>query len=580
MSKLTPIRLMSLKSAHAAARWTASRAAARALFAALTLAFVAAPAAAGDLRVVVERSADLLVENRSSVGLGEINLHVGSGWIVDCPGATGSGSLARVGSLAAQSQQRCAGDATQARPRSAVAVAAQRANGSATLSHASRTLLLGPGESIVLVAGGAVHNDADTDGVLDAGETIDYHYTLLNLGALDVSSLVAVDEFGAVNCPQTTLAVGASMVCTRSYTLTPADQSAGLVINQVDIDGVDTLGRSVGATDVIVSQNLAGRAGVRVFKSPRVADDVDGNGVTSIGDLIRYTFVIKNSGAESLASVTLFEPDPSRIDTPISCAATTLAGAPFSGNGSGGLASTDVLLCSADYTVRASDAAIRQVLNVAEVTAIAPVAGQVIATAASTVVVPVPPVIGVSKALVSNVGIGPGPYTVRFAIVVGNYGTIALQQVQVEENLRQTFPLPVAFSVLSVAVQGTGAPNPGFNGIGDTGLLDPAQSTLVPGATLVIDLVLSVSPGVQAGPFLNQVIATGRDSINQSVADASTSGMNPDPDGDGDPDENDPTPIIFNVLPPPQNIPSHSPWGLLMLALLLGVAGFRARSQG
>lgn len=580
MSTQTHSRLMTLNSAvptTCSGNWQSSG---RALLAAAGLGLFFAPVMAADLRVVVDGGADLLVENRSTSSLAEIGLHPGSGWAIDCPGAPGSGSLARLGSLAGQSQQRCAGEATAAQPRSAVVAAARRADGSAALSHASRTLLLGPSESIVLVAGGAVHNDTDTDGILDAGETIDYHYTLLNLGALDVSSLVTVDEFGAVTCPQTTLAVGASMICTRSYTLTPADQTAGLVINQVDIDGVDTLGRNVGATDVIVSQNLAGRAGVRVFKSPRVADDVDGNGVTSIGDLIRYTFVIKNSGAEALSSVTLFEPDPSRIDTPIVCAATTLAGASFAGNGSGGLGSTDVLLCSADYTVRPSDAAIRQVLNVAEVTAIAPVAGQVIATAASTVVVPVPPVIGVSKALVSNVGIGPGPYTVRFAIVVGNYGTIPLQEVQVEENLRQTFPLPVAFSVVSVAVQGTGAPNPGFNGISDTGLLDPAQSTLVPGDAMTIDLVLSVSPGVLAGPFLNQVIATGRDSINQSVADASTAGMNPDPDGDGIPNENEPTPIIFNVLPPPVNIPSHSPLGLLLLALAVGLAAFRLRLRG
>jgi hypothetical protein len=354
-----------------------------------------------------------------------------------------------------------------------------------------------------------------------------------------------------------------------------ADQAAGLIVNQVDIDGVDSAGRPVGATDVMVNLNLAGRASVRVFKSPRVIDDVDNNNVTSVGDRIGYTFVVKNSGAETLNNVNLFEPDPTRIDTPISCSPTTLAGAPFSGIGTGSIGSTDLLLCTAEYTVRDSDASIRQVLNVAEVRAQAPVGGTVIATASSTVVVPVPPQIGVSKALVSNEGIGPGPYQVRYLIVVENFGTVALQQVQVTENLRQTFPLPVTFSVVSVAVDGTGVANPAFNGISDVNLLLGPQSTLAPGASFMIDLRLSVSPGQMAGPFMNSVIASGSDSINQSVADVSVVGMNPDPDGNGDPDEDEPTPVIFNVLIPPTNVPVDSPIALLALLLLVGLAGIR-----
>ncbi len=540
---------------------------------------LAGPAAAQGVRVAVDGSAGVRVENRGDGPLESLALHAGTGWFIDCSGLDGP-DVPRIALLRTGESQRCSGNALDAASRSSVVATATSSGANVQQSHASRTLLLGPGESVVLVAGGAVHNDTDIDGRLDAGETIGYHYTLLNLGALPLASLVVVDQSGSVTCPQSSLAVGASMICTRSYVITGADQTAGLVINQVDVDGVDSIARPVGATDVLVSQNLAGRAGVRVFKSPRIIDDVDGNDITSVGDRIEYTFVVKNSGAETLGSVNLFEPDPSRIDTPITCSGTTLSGASFTGIGSGSITSNDVLLCTAQYTVRASDASIRQVLNLAEVRAQAPVAGTVIATAASTVVVPVPPMIGVSKALVSNDGIGPGPYQVRYMIVVENFGTVALQQVQVTENLRQTFPLPVTFSVVSVGITGTGAANPAFNGTTDINLLNPALSTLAPGATMMIDLRLSVSPRDMPGPFLNQVVASGSDSINQSVADVSTVGMNPDPDGNGDPDEDDPTPVVFNILPPPQNIPAGSPGTLLLLLLAVGLTVVRSRLRG
>ncbi len=548
-------------------------------FLAIGLATLASTAVAQDLRVALDGAASVEVENRWSQPMTDIALFPAPGWSIDCSGGVGA-ARSSFPLLRVSEPQRCRGDASGAAKRSAVVATGKRMDGEVRVTHASRILMLNPGEGIVLVAGGAVHNDTDTDGRLDAGESIDYHYTLLNLGDLALSALALVDQSGAVSCPQTTLAVGASMVCTRNYVITGGDQTAGLIINPVDVDGQDSAARAVGASDVIVSQNLAGRAGVRVFKSPRIADDADDNNVVSVGDLIEYTFVVKNSGAEVLANVNLFEPDPDRIDTPIACSPTTLAGAPFSGIGTGSLTSTDLLLCTAQYTVRESDAAIRQVLNVAEVRAQAPVAGTVIATAASTVVVPVPPMIGVSKALISNVGIGPGPYAVRYAIVVENFGTVNLQQVQVTENLRQTFPLPVTFEVTSVTVDGTGAPNPAFDGIVDLNLLDESASSLVPGAQLIIDLRVSVSPGMMAGPFMNQVVASGRDSINQSVADVSTVGMDPDPDGNGDPDENDPTPVVFNVMTPPLNIPASSPAAMLLMLLLVGFTAIRFRPRG
>src|SRR5690606_14094916 len=157
-------------------------------------------------------------------------------------------------------------------------------------------------------------------------------------------------------------------------------------------NGQDDSARPVTASDVMLTQNLAGTAGLHVFKSPDLLADPDNSNSASVGDLLRYSFVIKNANAEDLAAVSLVEPDPSRIDTAISCATTTLDGAGFSGLGSGSLASLDSVICSADYSIRVADETYGQVLNSVNATADAAIAGIIHASAASTVVVPVPPV--------------------------------------------------------------------------------------------------------------------------------------------------------------------------------------------
>lgn len=477
--------------------------------------------------------------------------------------------------------------ASLVRGGSVVELVARSSSGKAQLQHHSKTLSaveLFPGQGIVVVSGGAVHNDSDADGLLDVGETIDYSYTVVNTGDSALSGLVLADDMGVVVCPQTTLAVGAHMVCSRSYAITVADASAGTVINEVDVLGQDAGALPVQAADLLITQNLAGAAGLRVFKSPRVITDADSSATVTPGDLLRYTFVVKNSGAEALTAVSLSEPDPTRVDTPILCQGTTLGGQAFAGNATGSLVSGDSVLCSADYTVRAGDVTLGQVLNLVEARGTAPVAGSIFASGASAVVAAATPVpmIGVAK-LLSELS-GTGPYTVGFTIEVRNYGPMALTDVQVTEDLRDTFPLPVGFSVMSVGVTGSALANAGFNGEADINLLDASQSSLAVDGVITIELLLEVDPQSRLGPFLNTVIASGRDVNDVVVADISVSGANPDPDGNSIPDEGSPTPITFPprapVLMPPTVIPSASGWSLMLMVLvMLGVAGWRGRAS-
>src|SRR5205085_1908773 len=68
----------------------------------------------------------------------------------------------------------------------------------------------------------------------NVGHVIHYSYTVKNVGNVTLSAPYAVsDDKAAASCPSTpaTLAPGASVTCTASYTITQADLNAGSVTN-------------------------------------------------------------------------------------------------------------------------------------------------------------------------------------------------------------------------------------------------------------------------------------------------------------------------------------------------------------
>lgn len=382
------------------------------------------------------------VSNDGDGSLGEVRWLSDRDHMVDCGMQTvqGRGFAGQV--LAAGDSLRCmVYPLAQTRLRNAsIVVLARNADG----KRVQRTLNLmqpaaTPAQGIAVLAGGAIHIDSNTDGLLQAGETISYDYTVLNLGTLALSSLAVTDIDGAVTCPFTTLAVGASMSCSRTHSITIAEAGAGMVSNQVDLNGVDAASTPIIAGDFIVTQNLGGDAGIRVFKSPMLFDDVDNSLYASPGDVLRYTFVIKNDNAQTLASVNLVEPDPSRIDTPITCNPTTRNGLPFAGLGSGTLQSNDLVLCRADYTIVPADATQGSADNLANASAQPGIGGPVQGTGASAVVIPTPANVAMTKALTGESGSQPGVAepgeTLTYTITLTNSGAATAFNVGVVDPL-------------------------------------------------------------------------------------------------------------------------------------------------
>lgn len=465
------------------------------------LCLLAGMAQAGELRVqgLVEPTAGgefrFQLANTGQQRLEAVRFHLPAGYQVSCGGGAGSGGDV---SLAGGQHVDCLATVPTGRQGGAFAVSARAADGSAQVRTVTTSLrgVSAPDQGFVVLIAGAIHDDVSGDGLLDAGEGIDYHYTVINAGNLDLAALQVQDLAGVVSCPQTTLAVDASMICTRSYTISAADAMAGEVINEIEVVGLDSLDRVVQGGDMVVRMNLQARAGIRVFKSPLLLDDPDGNGFPSVGDVLLYRFISKNDNAEALTAIDLVELDPTLIDGPIACPAASLGGSPYTGLGSGALASMDTVVCQASYTISAADGAAGQVLNLVEARGQATIAGSVAGTAASLVLLPLTePALLLEKTVASPQVIAG--QSVQFTITVRNVGNVPLANVRIVD------PLPVGVEDFAWTCAGSIAcPNAAGSG---------AIDETVPVMPIAAELIYTIEATIAADapdPVVNLVTAT------------------------------------------------------------------------
>ncbi len=383
-----------------------------------------------------------------------------------------------------------------------------------------------PAPSIELLKTGSI--DVGSNGRVDAGETIDYVFTVTNTGNVTLTDITLDDTVGGITItggPIATLAPGASdnHTFSGSYPLTQDDIDAGTYTNTATVSGTTPAGGSVSDEDDD-TQDLGADRTIQLEKTGTLNMDVVApNDHADPGDTITYEFVITNIGNVTLTDVTVTD----------STTGVTLEGSPITSLAPGG---EDNSTYSATYTITQDDVDLGTFTNEASVTAQAPTGEEVTDTDDDMQELGDIPRIGLRKRVSGTPTEdpeNPGNWLVTFELLVRNLGNVTLTGIQITDDLAAAFPAEDAtFSVESLTSDDL-AVNPAFDGVLDLNLLDGTDS-LAFEEQGTVDMVVRVIP-ITGGPFNNSAEASGTPPVGDPVTAVSHDDFDPDDPDDGTP---------------------------------------------
>ncbi|WP_247234677.1 Ig-like domain-containing protein [Telluribacter sp. SYSU D00476] len=162
------------------------------------------------------------------------------------------------------------------------------------------------------------------------------------------------------------------------------------------------------------------------------------------------------------------------------------------------------------------------------------------------------PQLGLAKrVLTAPVSNGNNTFTLTYEIRVVNAGNVPLHNVQVVDNLSETFEDATSFTVDSYSIvqqptSTTLATNPAYSGTNANPELLTGTGSLLVNEFALIRLTVTLTPGAVGGPFENSAIGTAQSPGRRYVIDYSEDGTDVDPDkNDKTSDNSTPTKITL-----------------------------------
>lgn len=346
-------------------------------------------------------------------------------------------------------------------------------------------------------------SDTNSSGIVDAGDTVGYTFTVTNAGNVPVQSIVIQDpkltaQSGlSISCTPTTLAVGASATCTPSvaYIVTDSDVASGAVANSATALGADPDAHTVtSAPDATSTPTTRPQPGLTVDKQAGAPVDVNGSGITDAGDTIAYSFTVTNTGNVPVTTVAVSDAKLTAAGLTVSCLPASLA------PGASAACTT-----SGAYTVTAADVAAGSAANSAVATATDPdhhAVGSPPDTTSTPTTLPQPSLSVIKTAGPVQDLDGNGPDAgdlVTYTFTVTNSGNVPVSVIRVHDALLSADPIECDTIVT----------------------LAPSQS----GVCTSADYTLTQAD-YDAGSVYNTATATGRDpdggTVNSGPSDTST----------------------------------------------------------
>jgi uncharacterized repeat protein (TIGR01451 family) len=399
--------------------------------------------------------------------------------------------------------------------------------------------------------------DDGGDGVADAGDAIDYVFTVTNTGNVTVSGITIADANPAVvmSGGPITLAptVSDTTTFTGRYILTQPDIDAGSFTNTATATGSDPAGNPV--SDVSDNPNPADTGDddptvTPLGSSPSIevtkTSDVSGlSSPAAVGDLISYTFAVTNTGNVTLSNVV------------VSDGGATVTGGPIVSLAPG---VTDTATFEATYAITQDDIDAGMYANQADVTGNPPTGPPVTDTSddpttpagddPTVATIPQVPALGITKELTAVTQLFPYVYEIIYTVNVTNTGNSTANGVSVVDDLAAALTPGQLTNVPTVAISGFGgtpSANAAYDGVNVVETLS-GNAVLLPAQTGTVVITSRVS---FAGGYPSQgntayassdEVPTPVPSDDGSVTPGDDDDTNPTPppitdaDNDGSPD--------------------------------------------
>lgn len=204
----------------------------------------------------------------------------------------------------------------------------------------------------------SVAKSATPGRVTAAGQVVSYSFLVTNTGILTLSDVSVTDiqvapasqaNLSAITCPTATLAPGAAMTCTATYTVTQADLDNGSITDSATTSGTPPTGPPVTSPPSTATVSADQTAALQIVKSASVSGATH-DGVATLGAHITWTFVVTNTGTVTIKNIQVADPIAGAVRCPQSS-----------------LAPGDQMTCVAQkqHVVSATDVAAGRVVNVA-----------------------------------------------------------------------------------------------------------------------------------------------------------------------------------------------------------------------
>ncbi len=154
-----------------------------------------------------------------------------------------------------------------------------------------------------------VAKSADNPG-LGIGSTVNYSIEVTNTGNVTLTNIAIDDPLTAdESCPSSTLAPGASITCTATYTITSADGVAGSFDNTAEVSATAPDGSTVSESDT-AAYDVVPHYDLSVTKSTLTSPVL-------AGDPITWSINVSNNGPDTASGVVVTDVIPATVTNPV-----------------------------------------------------------------------------------------------------------------------------------------------------------------------------------------------------------------------------------------------------------------------